>query len=157
MYNLNYTPTSGEHKWLATCLLAGSCEIIFSTLKMEAICSSETSVETQQTTPRHIPEYDTLHNHRCENLKSYIHQPVWGYKVEEKLYLGVREQKMLNTTGLVSKEVWNLDQHFTHQYDTQPEVLFEYCCSWIQITRVDIPFLLQLAYSGGSRSVNLSR
>jgi hypothetical protein len=30
---------------------------------MEAICSSETSVENQRTT-RH-------HNHRCENLKSY--------------------------------------------------------------------------------------
>jgi hypothetical protein len=38
---------------------------------MEAICSSETSVETQRTTRRHIPEDDTLHNHRCENLKSY--------------------------------------------------------------------------------------
>jgi hypothetical protein len=43
-----------------------------SNLKMEAICSSETSVESQQTTRRHIPEEDTLHNHRCENLKSYI-------------------------------------------------------------------------------------
>jgi hypothetical protein len=42
-----------------------------STLKMEALCSSETSVATQQTTRRHIPEDDTLHNHRCENLKSY--------------------------------------------------------------------------------------
>jgi hypothetical protein len=38
---------------------------------MEAICFSETSVETQRTTRRHIPEDDTLHNHRCENLKSY--------------------------------------------------------------------------------------
>jgi hypothetical protein len=37
-----------------------------STLKMEAICSSETSVETQRTTRRHIAEDDTLHNHRCE-------------------------------------------------------------------------------------------
>jgi hypothetical protein len=25
---------------------------------------------------------------------------LWGYKVEEKLYLGVREQKRLKTTGL---------------------------------------------------------
>jgi hypothetical protein len=41
-------------------------------LKMEAICSSERSVATQQTTRRHIPEDDTLHNHCCENLKSYI-------------------------------------------------------------------------------------
>jgi hypothetical protein len=34
---------------------------------------SETSVATQQTTRRHIPEDDTLHNHRCENLKSYTY------------------------------------------------------------------------------------
>jgi hypothetical protein len=42
------------------------------TLKMEAICSSETSVETRETTRLHIPKDDILHNHRCENLKSYI-------------------------------------------------------------------------------------
>jgi hypothetical protein len=46
---------------------------ISSALKMEAICSSETSVETQRTTRRHIPEDDTLHNHPCEKLKSYMH------------------------------------------------------------------------------------
>jgi hypothetical protein len=28
-------------------------------------------VATEQTTRRHITEDDTLHNHRCENLKSY--------------------------------------------------------------------------------------
>jgi hypothetical protein len=38
---------------------------------MEAIRSSETSGVTQRTTRRHIPEDDTLHNHSCENLKSY--------------------------------------------------------------------------------------
>jgi hypothetical protein len=27
-----------------------------------------------------------------------MYQQLWGYKVEEKLYLGVREQKRLNTT-----------------------------------------------------------
>jgi hypothetical protein len=47
-------------------------ELIFSTLKMEAICSSEMSVDIQRTTRRHIPEDDTLHNHLCENLKSQI-------------------------------------------------------------------------------------
>jgi hypothetical protein len=46
-------------------------EPISSTLKMEATCSSETSGATQRTTRRPIPEDDTLHNHRCENLKSY--------------------------------------------------------------------------------------
>jgi hypothetical protein len=29
-----------------------------------------------------------------------MHQNLWGYKVEAKLYLKVREQKRLNTTGL---------------------------------------------------------
>jgi hypothetical protein len=53
---------------LATCLRA---EIISLTLKMEAIRSFETSVATQQTRRRHIQEDDTLHNDRCENLKSY--------------------------------------------------------------------------------------
>jgi hypothetical protein len=46
-------------------------ELISSIVKMEAICSTETSVDTQRTTRRHIPEDDTLHNHRCANLKSY--------------------------------------------------------------------------------------
>jgi hypothetical protein len=30
-----------------------------------------------------------------------MYQQFWGYNVEEKLNLGVREQKRLNTTGLV--------------------------------------------------------
>jgi hypothetical protein len=49
-----------------------SCSAYSSTLKMEAICTSETSVDIQQTTGRYIPQGSTLHNHHCENLKSYI-------------------------------------------------------------------------------------
>jgi hypothetical protein len=29
-----------------------------------------------------------------------MYQQLWGYKVEEKLYLRVREQKSLNTTNI---------------------------------------------------------
>jgi hypothetical protein len=29
-----------------------------------------------------------------------MHQQLWGYKVEDKLYLGAREQKRLNTTAI---------------------------------------------------------
>jgi hypothetical protein len=34
---------------------------LFSALKMEAVCSSETSVDTQRTTRRYIQEEDTFH------------------------------------------------------------------------------------------------
>jgi hypothetical protein len=37
----------------------------------ERLCSSKTSGTTLRTTRRHIPEDNTLQNHRCENLKSY--------------------------------------------------------------------------------------
>jgi hypothetical protein len=52
--------------FLAICFHAG---ILFGllTLKMKAICSSETSVVFHI----HIPENSTLLNHRCENLRSY--------------------------------------------------------------------------------------
>jgi hypothetical protein len=43
----------------------------YSTLKMEAICSSEMSVGFQLNIQRYIPEDSTLHNHWCENLKPY--------------------------------------------------------------------------------------
>jgi hypothetical protein len=49
-----------------------SCLAYSSTLKILATFSSETSVKFQLTTWRYIPEYSTLHDHRCENLKSYI-------------------------------------------------------------------------------------
>jgi hypothetical protein len=50
---------------------AGSSLADFSTLKMEAMRSSEMSVNTRSTL-RHISEDGILHSHRCENLKSYI-------------------------------------------------------------------------------------
>jgi hypothetical protein len=46
--------------WDMTPLGRWFAEPISSTLKMEAICSSETSFETQRTTRHHIPEDDTL-------------------------------------------------------------------------------------------------
>jgi hypothetical protein len=39
---------------------------------MEAICSSETSVDSQRTSWRYIPDDGILHNRRCENLISYL-------------------------------------------------------------------------------------
>jgi hypothetical protein len=50
-------------------------EPISLTLKMEAICSSETSVETQLTTRHHITEDDTLDeiSYRLEHLDNREH------------------------------------------------------------------------------------
>jgi hypothetical protein len=42
----------------------------FSTLKVEAIGSSEMWVDAKST-QRHIPEDDILHSHRCESLKCF--------------------------------------------------------------------------------------
>jgi hypothetical protein len=39
---------------------------------METICFCETSVDFQRTTWRYTLKDSTLHNHRCENTKSYI-------------------------------------------------------------------------------------
>jgi hypothetical protein len=49
-------------------------ELIFSTLKMEAICSYETSVDTQRTTRRYIPEIDTLEAFTCFGPNDGHHQ-----------------------------------------------------------------------------------
>jgi hypothetical protein len=48
---------------------------------METICSSETSVETQRTTRRHIPEDDTLQ----PNNK------IWDFLGGENMYRGLLE------------------------------------------------------------------
>jgi hypothetical protein len=45
-----------------------SCLAYSSTLKMEAILSSETSVEFYQTARRYASKDRSLHSHRCENL-----------------------------------------------------------------------------------------
>jgi hypothetical protein len=57
-------------------------EPISSTLNMEAICSSETLVETQRTTWRHIPDDDTLHY--ILNLTNFSSSVIQDRSVEPK-------------------------------------------------------------------------
>jgi hypothetical protein len=60
----------------ACCFLhSSSCLDYSSTLTMETLCSSETSVDFQRYTRRYFPNR-TLLNHRCENLKSYFSDSV---------------------------------------------------------------------------------
>jgi hypothetical protein len=75
---------------------------------MEATCSSETSVATQQTTRRHIPEDDTLHNDSYENLKSYnkyviLSSAITGVNVRNVFPVHLtdilfRDQQLVDTT-----------------------------------------------------------
>jgi hypothetical protein len=39
---------------------------------MEVICSSQMSVEFQQTTWCYIPEYSTVRNYHCENIEFFL-------------------------------------------------------------------------------------
>jgi hypothetical protein len=60
-------------------------------------------------------------------------QQLWGYKVEKKLYLGVREQKRLNTTGLenVGASVPHNLMGPTVYYRDSFTVLFIYLCIYV--------------------------
>jgi hypothetical protein len=50
----------------------GKQVLLPSTLKMEAALFFKLPVDFQRTTRHYVPENGTLHNHSCDNLKSYI-------------------------------------------------------------------------------------
>jgi hypothetical protein len=56
---------------LAARLMPDSCLSYSSTLKMEVTCSSKTLVVFRRMAWHYIPQDRTLHNHCCENLRSY--------------------------------------------------------------------------------------
>jgi hypothetical protein len=76
----------------------------FSTLKMEAIRSSETSVNVRST-QRHIPDY-ILHSDLCENLKSYMQHNVcitiWCTLHFKKLF------NIISGAFIGPKSIWNI-------------------------------------------------
>jgi hypothetical protein len=81
-YGVNYHDDMFGHihrsvlRFLVTASLL-PCSTILVTLMMEAIDSSEMSVLTRATR-HHFPEDGILHNHRRENLKSYIALTGWA-------------------------------------------------------------------------------
>lgn len=56
---------------LDVCVILVSCFVYSSTLKKQATYSSEKSVGFQRTTLYYVPDNRALHDHCCENLKSY--------------------------------------------------------------------------------------
>jgi hypothetical protein len=65
---------------------AGSSLADFSTLKMKAIRSSETSVQSTTSTRRHTLEDGILHSHRRENLKSYKNPQLYLHFSQHHIY-----------------------------------------------------------------------
>lgn len=63
------------HTLLAAFLSCAACSAYSSTIKTEAVCSSETSVNFYQTARYHIPVDCILHILNHENLKSNIAIP----------------------------------------------------------------------------------
>jgi hypothetical protein len=55
-----------------SCFMLVCCLAYSLTLKIEATCSTKTSVDFQRATLHYNLLDRTLHNHCCESLKSYI-------------------------------------------------------------------------------------
>jgi hypothetical protein len=72
IYNPLQSTLNHEQAEFAASFLLVIFLVYYSTLKMEAMCSSETSVNFYQATRHRIPEDTSVHSHRCENLKYKI-------------------------------------------------------------------------------------
>jgi hypothetical protein len=95
-----------------------SCSAYSVTLKIEAVYSSETSVDCQQTTRRYIPEDSRLYNLRCENLKSCKYENTFlmlvaclSYSPATKMEVVCSSKTSANTSTWHHKPE---DTHLTH-------------------------------------------
>jgi hypothetical protein len=97
----------------------------FSTLKMEAIRSSETSVDPRST-QRHIPEDNILHSHRCESLKSYeiwFNWTIRYYVLEYKtLHSHCSENHKCNSECPLDTEKWRILSQIQNMNKIRPPV-----------------------------------
>jgi hypothetical protein len=108
----------------ATCFQAGILLSLFDPrAKMEAICSSEMSVDFQRTILHYIPEDSTLHKYGCEYLKS------------DPRNLCLQIDNHLNWRNHVDKLVPQLSGSYyavrslLHVSNTDTQIYFAYFCS----------------------------
>jgi hypothetical protein len=87
---------------------------------MEAVSTSETSVNFYQTTRRNNPEDSHLHTHHCENLKSYqikivvdVLGTTYNYAVEDCMN---RSTTLVNMIQHSSLEIWSIKRTRTVWY-----------------------------------------
>jgi hypothetical protein len=98
-----------ERAWRSTCYVLDvgfCCSSYFSTLNVEAKCSSETAVNFQRISLLCIPEDRTSYNYLCENLTVYrivqnSCRPKWSTSVKRHLLSGVKETAYLCTSQWV--------------------------------------------------------
>jgi hypothetical protein len=98
-------------------------------MKMEAVCSSETSVDSQRTTRRYIPEDGTLQNYRYKDAT--FHQlnltqenncaEKWNKQTELRVSEGNR-QWLTNYTNIMSAAI---SVTFKRQAVTTPAISFK--------------------------------
>jgi hypothetical protein len=137
----------------------GAWWIISSTLKMEAICSSDTSVATQQTTRRHIPEDDTPYMKdipifRCTLQLSFslwvrwkegvtwsigVRVGVWSmvlcnwmgpYGYEEDLEEKRWNYTLLSLCPLSELKLWGVSDYFNGFFNDSRAGSLRICCSF---------------------------
>jgi hypothetical protein len=79
-YRLHLQGRRISRAWLAICFHV-SCSAYSSTLKIESICSSESTVDIQRTTQHYIPEDRTLHSHHCGKNFRFSRQHVFALEI----------------------------------------------------------------------------
>jgi hypothetical protein len=110
-----YSPLSVNHL-LSRWFLA---RLIFLTQKMEAICFSEMSVDTQRTTRRYIPEDGTLHLTYCSLFciiwarLHKLHFFRYNLKVSRR-YLVILTHKALHTETIII--IMNCPRYLSYYY-----------------------------------------
>jgi hypothetical protein len=74
---------------LASCSHAGPCSAYFLTLKMEAICSSERSVDSRRTTWHYIPEDGTLSSWWLQDVNGAHTELYWFITILPMWYAAI--------------------------------------------------------------------
>jgi hypothetical protein len=115
------------------------------TLKMEVICSSETSVNPGSTR-RHIPEDYILHSHRCENLNSYmlillLHLLLWNLDLDSTYF---RYAKIL------TKFIWSMNyvvyRNWSEPEGTDHGSLFKFTDKWARYSSIYVSNFVLTCY-----------
>jgi hypothetical protein len=86
----------------------------YSNLKLEAICSSETSWDLQRTIWRYIPDDSTVHNHGWENLRSYTYQKAFTVTLAYTHRGNISTERTYCGADIWRSGWWSVMRHRSH-------------------------------------------